>query len=116
LWDVVGNKEVCSLRFDDKVNSVAFSVDGKRVLAGSSHGLIRLWDCASGRELCELLSFRDGTWAVIDTDGRYDSSNRGDIEWPHGVTGYDIIPLKQLLTAARPKNPIILWSTLKIHE
>jgi hypothetical protein len=23
---------------------------------------------------------------------------------------------QDLLTAARPKNPIILWSTLKIHE
>ena len=41
-------------------------------------------------------AFCDGTWAVMDEAGRYDSSNSGDIEWLHGVVGNDIIPLKSL--------------------
>jgi hypothetical protein len=28
----------------------------------------------------------------------------------------EVVEADQILTAARPKNPIILWSTLKIHE
>jgi hypothetical protein len=34
--------------------------DGKRVLTGSRDGMVRLWDCTAGRELCRLISFSDG--------------------------------------------------------
>jgi hypothetical protein len=33
------------------------------------------------RALCSLYSFRDGSWAVLDTTGRYDASNGGDLPW-----------------------------------
>src|SRR5262249_19842100 len=46
--------------------------------------------------LCTLISFTDGTWAVIDPKGRYDASNGGDVEGLHWVVGHEPISLDQL--------------------
>lgn len=43
-----------------------------------------------------LVSFLDGTWAVVDPEGRYDASNSGDIEGLHWVVGNETIALSQL--------------------
>jgi hypothetical protein len=42
-----------------------------------------------------LLSFRDGTWAVTDSESRYDSANGGDIEHLHWAVGMETFSLKQ---------------------
>ena len=47
----------------------------------------RLWDASTGRELCQLVSFNDGTWAVVDPSGRYDASNGGRVDGLHWVVG-----------------------------
>jgi WD40 repeat protein len=96
LWDMATGHEIRSFGPETLVWSVVFSPNGKQVLTASSNNTACLWDCESGREQCWLVTFRDGTWAVIDPPGRYDSSNKGDIEWLHGVDGNEIIPLKQL--------------------
>jgi WD40 repeat protein len=62
------------------VTSVAFSPDGKQLLTGSGgEASTRLWDSASGRELCRLVGFRDGSWVAITPDHFYMSS-RGNLE------------------------------------
>jgi WD40 repeat protein/uncharacterized caspase-like protein len=78
------------------VNSAALSPDGKHLLTGSGDNTARLWDAATGKELVQLISFADGTWAVVDTDGRFDASNGGDIQGLHWVVGNEPIALKQL--------------------
>ncbi len=78
------------------VNAVAVSPDGKRVLTGSADQTARLWDAATGKELCRLISFRDGSWAVVDGAGRYDASNGGDIDGLHWVAGDELIALEQM--------------------
>jgi hypothetical protein len=68
----------------DEVTSVAFSADGKTVLTGSTDTTSKLWDAATGRELCTLISFDDGTWAVTDPDGRFDTNDlerAGNLHW-----------------------------------
>ena len=78
------------------VNCIAFSPDGKRILSSSQDSTTRLWDIDTGRELCSLVSFTDGTWAVVDPEGRFDASNGGDVRGLHWVVGNEPISLDQL--------------------
>jgi WD40 repeat protein/uncharacterized caspase-like protein len=97
LWDVQGGKELRAfVGHSSSVGSVAFSVDSKQVLTGSLDGTARLWDARSGRELCRLISFSDDDWAVVDSEGRFDASNGGDVEGLHWVLGMEPVALKQL--------------------
>ena len=86
LWDASSGKEVC--RFDGHTHAVraaAFSPDGRYVLTGSTDGTTRLWSPATGAELCALISFRDGTWAVVGPDGRFDTTSLERVEGLHWV-------------------------------
>jgi WD40 repeat protein len=74
---------------------VAFTPDGKRVLTGSVDRTARLWDANTGRELCQLLNFKDGTWAVTDAQGRFDAANNGDISGLHWTIGDKTFPLSR---------------------
>ncbi|MDT5121852.1 MAG: hypothetical protein QOC96_1334 [Acidobacteriota bacterium] len=62
------------------VTSVAFSPDGRFVLTGSSDSTTRVWDASTGHELCRLVSFTSGAWAVIAPDGRFDTNNLEEIK------------------------------------
>jgi hypothetical protein len=50
----------------------------------------------TGQELCSLYVFLDGTWAVVDPEGRYDGSNAGDVPHLHWVVGEEAIDISQL--------------------
>jgi len=54
---------------------VSFSSDGKQVLSGGGDGTSRLWDLASRNELCQMIGFIDGSWAIVDPNGRFDTNN-----------------------------------------
>ena len=57
------------------VTSAAFSPDGRFVTTSSADGSNRLWDEATGRWLASMVSFKDGSWAVVDPEGRFDTNN-----------------------------------------
>lgn len=63
----------------DAVNSVKFTKDvngNLLIVSGSSDSTVRLWNVATGEELCALVSFRDDSWAVVQTkSGRFDTNN-----------------------------------------
>ena len=84
----------------DAVNSVKFTKDanGKLlVVSGSSDSTTRIWDAATGEEICALVTFRDGNWAVVQTKtGRYDAPNGGEISGIQWVFGNETIALNQL--------------------
>jgi WD40 repeat protein len=95
LWEVATGREVRTFKgHTNRVRSVAYSPDGRWALSGGPDGSI-LWDINQGTQLAVLLSFIDGTWAVMSPDGRYDSSNEGVIEGLHWVEGMSVIPLKR---------------------
>ncbi len=97
LWDAATGKELRQFQgHRSHIEAVAFTPDGKRVVTGSFDTTARVWDVATGKELCALISFLDGTWAVVDPAGRYDASNGGDVVGLHWVVGDEPIALKQL--------------------
>jgi len=76
LWDTAGGQEL--QRFEGHTNaftSVKFSPDGRYVLTGNYDGTTRLWDVKTGQWLVSLISFDNGGWAVVDPDGRFDTSD-----------------------------------------
>lgn len=97
LWDPDSGKQLrCFTGHTSAVIQVAFSPDNRFLLSASADQTARLWDTATGEELCQLISFRDGGWAVVDKKGRFDASNGGDVEGLHWVVGLEAIALSQL--------------------
>lgn len=62
------------MRRIEKVDWARLSPD-ERLMMTRSGDTARLWEVASGRELCRLISFRDGTWVVVGPEGRFDTNN-----------------------------------------
>ena len=53
--------QVCELAGNSGVvSSVAFSLDGKRVVSGSSGGIVTIWDTATGAEVSSFVRLRGG--------------------------------------------------------
>jgi hypothetical protein len=73
--------------------SVALSNDGKYLLMGNFDGTTILWNAATGEELCEMVAFVNGDWAVIDADGRYNASNPDKMEELYWVVGDEAVEL-----------------------
>ena len=74
VWDVETGKEL--RHFEQASGTQSFgtlSPDGRRVLIGGQDGATMLWDVNSGKELARLYGFMDGSWAVIDPEGRFDT-------------------------------------------
>ncbi|MEQ1894869.1 MAG: caspase family protein, partial [Planctomycetota bacterium] len=74
---------------------MAVTPDGKHLFSGGRDQSVRLWDIESGEYLASLYSFRDGTWAVVDAEGRYDAPG-GESAGLHWVVGLEAIALEQL--------------------
>ena len=76
LWDVSTGQPIRSFVGHDRwVESVAFSPDGRFVLTGSLDTTTRIWDAETGKELARLIVFENGGWAVVDPEGRFDTSD-----------------------------------------
>ena len=74
VWDVATGKEL--RRFAAPFGTEPFgtlSPDGRRVLIGSGDGTTKLLDVDTGNELASLYGFQDGSWAVVDPQGRFDT-------------------------------------------
>jgi hypothetical protein len=100
---------------------MVLSGDGKLLFTGSADGTTRVWNvwgADSGKELCQLISFQDGTWAVIDSEGRYDTTTGADSEHLNWVVGKEApkkaLPVKEF--ADRYYDPGLLTKHLGLHK
>lgn len=70
------------------VTAVAFDSDGTHALVSGTRGTA-VWpvDGNGDQPLCRMFTFADGSWAVVDPDGRFDASHGGavdDLKWNVG--------------------------------
>jgi WD40 repeat protein len=87
-------KEVRQFSKSYLIFAASFTSNGKFVVTAGGDGTSRIWETSSGRELCRLVSFRDGTWAVIDPAGRFDTNNLEEIKGLHWIMPDD--PMRPL--------------------
>src|ERR1700739_4780503 len=100
IYDAATWKESRSFTgHDGPVTSIAVSPDSRFVLSGSLDNTVRLWDFHTGQTLLSLFAFNDGSWAAMDPEGRYDSSdpdNSSSIYWvTDNLRTIDLGQLKQ---------------------
>jgi WD40 repeat protein len=146
LWDVVDRKPLHVLRSSDtEVCAIAFTRDGRQILSGGGTrkrgdlaaelkaGVIRVWDTASGKQLCELRDpdSQEGIDSLaLAPDGRTlaASSGRRVLLWDlaagkplralptgirnlyHRVQSLHFSPDGKILAGAL-RNAIVLWET-----
>lgn len=76
------------------LRSFSFSPDGRRLASSADDGSTIVWDLERARWLLKLFSFPDGSWAVVDPSGRFDTNRVEDLEALHWVVPDD--PLRAL--------------------
>ena len=80
LWDVSSGREIRAFKgHRSRVNSVAFSPDGKLALSGGNGSTLRLWDVSSGREIRTFKGHRGSVHSVaFSPDGQWALSGSHD--------------------------------------
>lgn len=68
-----------------KANSFDYSIDKKMLIFGFPDGRSKLFDPRTGKEYGSLFSFIDGTWAIVNPEGRFDTNNLEDIKGLHWI-------------------------------
>ena len=110
-----------------RVNSIAFSSNGTRIVSGSSDKSVRLWDASTGVELKELRAHtnkkfnsvrtvrfsRDGTQIVSGSDEHsvrvWDTLTGVELKEMKGHTDcYDFKRLRQSLTVVGSKVQVLM--------
>ncbi|MFN0123052.1 MAG: hypothetical protein ACKV2V_21335, partial [Blastocatellia bacterium] len=86
LLDVASGKVVYKLQgHTAPVSGVSFLAAGRYLATGGADGAIVVWHADSGKQLCRLFSFPDGTTVVVDNEGRFDTNNLEELRWLHWV-------------------------------
>lgn len=93
LWDAATGEEIKSsdeeirrlIGQSETVGPVAFSPDGQFTLTADEDHTAQLRSAATGQELCRMVAFDDGTWVVVDREGRFDTNNLDEIRGLHWV-------------------------------
>jgi WD40 repeat protein len=71
VWDVESGQSCFLLAHRDDATAAAFSPDGKRLVTCSRDTTARVWDAATGKEICDPLQHdEEVSCAVFSTDGR----------------------------------------------
>lgn len=79
LWDVKTGKETkVFIGHTAYVRAVSLSPDGKTLASGSDDTTVKLWEVASGRELCSLIALDNDDWVVVTREGRFDTNKNLD--------------------------------------
>ena len=65
-------------------HQVTFSPNGRFLGSVEADGTVGIWEVHAGPlridEVARLITFADGDWAVVASDGRYDASSSADLE------------------------------------
>ena len=97
IWDRQSPKPIRSYAGNFGTWTSELSPDGRWVV-GKHDSAIQVWNIESGEAAPSIYSFADGSWAVTDAAGRYDTSDPNQSPGLHWVLGSEIIELGQLKT------------------
>ena len=76
LYDLASGKVLKIFKgHNSGISRAMFFNDDNYVISSSLDGTTRIWDVKTGKELCSLISFDNGTWFVTAPDGRFDTNN-----------------------------------------
>lgn len=96
MWRIANGRKALDVAINDQeLKSVAFSRDGKRVIAVDEGGAIRHWASETGALLLTIVPFGDEEWLAVTPEGFFDASPKGD-EYLSVVRGLDVQPIGQL--------------------
>ena len=85
VTDPQGNKLTTITKENNAIKAVGLLEKGKKLITAMENGQIFLWNVADGKELLQLISTKQG-WTVVDSVGRFDSSEQGmpNVSWQAG--------------------------------
>ena len=96
-WSIDERKEAVVFGAQASITKAAVSPNGDYVITlADDDSKVRIFELDTGREIGRIVAFADGTWAVLDSEGRFDASNGGDIVGLHWVIGLEPVELFQL--------------------
>ncbi|HWV40983.1 caspase family protein [Pseudorhodoplanes sp.] len=75
--------------------AIAFSLDGRYLIAGNKNNTTTTWDVESGTKLVTSLQTGDGEWVTVTPEGFFAASEKG-AELLHVVRGFETTGLEQL--------------------
>lgn len=96
-----------------RVNALSFAPDNRTLSSASTDGTVKIWDCASGKELAELIALDHSDWVVTTPTGLFDASPAAMLKLKYRV-GLELIDIDQL--KERYYEPGLLRSIFKIEK
>ena len=94
LWDLSTKNPARLLVNHEGVIAALKFLPGSKILASTSHDhTTRFWNTSSGKELCRLLAFDDGSWLVTDTESRFDFAGDAKSTVAYWIVGEEAFPL-----------------------
>jgi WD40 repeat protein len=98
LWDIASGRDQLLPGSESVALRVAAAADGKRVFAASIDGAVRIWDVASAALVASFVSFTDGEWVTVASNGYFNTSANGS-KWLNVRKGRQIFGLDQYFDA-----------------
>jgi WD40 repeat protein len=80
LWDARSKRQIQHFQNPAGITRAAYSRDGRFVLIGGWDFTVRLLNARSGREMCRMVTLRNGAWVVVDPEGRFDTNDFNRLE------------------------------------
>ena len=78
VWNIKTGRKAELFQKRNNIKSIAFSPDGNQIITGDEDGVVRYLDSATWDERAQFISFRNGEWIVLNQDGYYNASEKGD--------------------------------------
>lgn len=98
VWDLASAQGKALPGADAVAMQVAVTPDGRRIYAAGVDGAMRTWDAATGQLLASFVSFADGEWVTVASNGYFNTSPNG-AKWLNVRNGRQVFGLEQYYDA-----------------